>query len=197
MISGCRRFLTARGSQAFTQGSQACKTYATDYTLVHALDLPRLQSERKAAMAISRFQRIQFGAKMGLVNFPKATAVTVVCTWLFSPISPEKPPLPLGHDLGEDLFVRGFFCPLGEEIVFRGLLQNMLLRVPLLPPAAILTTQAFFADVHTAAFPMGKATSIMLLPIFGIIGYTHGLPAAIATHAVHNISCIATIHILK
>ena len=79
-------------------------------------------------------------------------------------------------------------APLGEEVAFRGVVQNWLAR-RIKPEAAIVLTAMLFLGVHP------PATIPALVPLTLGLGYvyhqTRSLPAAAAMHATFNAAMVA------
>jgi len=78
-------------------------------------------------------------------------------------------------------------APISEEILFRGVLQNWLLRL-LPPPYAIVATSVPFAALHYDAWP--APVPLFVLSLFlGYLGYrTSSLIAPIAMHCAFNLA---------
>lgn len=77
---------------------------------------------------------------------------------------------------------------IAEEIIFRGVLFRLFLRLMPHPAAAVVLTAALWAFMHAGVEPiLGKHLQIFLLGlIFGWARWRYGIPAAVYLHLGHN-----------
>jgi membrane protease YdiL (CAAX protease family) len=134
---------------------------------------------------------IGWGLCLGLANYPLAGALEAlvrgaVPTWL-SKAFDLGATLQGPHGWQRVVLVAavGLAAPLGEETLFRGLIQKSLLAASS-PRRAIAVTALLFAAIHYE--PIGLLARVELGALFGFLAYRTGsLWAAIAAHAASNL----------
>jgi hypothetical protein len=166
-------------------------------TLFHATNNDRLVGEKRKYSNLSQKEKIQLGIAAGSASF----VMTCFASFLIESIRPVKNDEGLYSDDEYNFKDMVLFASLGEEIIFRFLLQNAFsMALNNYPPSyPIITAHMLFAAMHllNATKPsqrrqaVKQVACIALFPVQSILFYTTaGLAAPIAAHMTHNFLCV-------
>lgn len=166
------------------------------FSLLQVRNYDRMYNIRNACAHLTRKQKILFGVKAGFTSFflNSLPYILIMELLLFSFI--EKSEKPYYSKKSRTFSAVVIDAPIIEEIIFRGITQN-LLELMSDPITALLFTSLIFAAAH---FANGDKTefshtvdaciqvsNIFLFPTLCVVYFaTRSLPASIAAHMVNN-----------
>lgn len=142
-----------------------------------------------------RLASVGWGLALGLANYPLAGALEALVRQAVPPWVAKA--FDLGSALGGPagwqrvalIAAVGLAAPLGEEALFRGLIQRSLLGA-MAPARAIGLCALLFAAIHYE--PIGLLARLELGLLFGVLAYRTGtLWSAVAAHAASNLFALA------
>lgn len=100
------------------------------------------------------------------------------------------------HSLGDlalTILLVGVMAALGEEMMFRGILQRLLMGITPPPTRAILITAAIFSIIHLN--PQGALPIFLMGALFGYVYHlTQNLWVTIIMHFLHNTSQVLMLY---
>lgn len=144
-----------------------------------------------------RFREILFGVVVALVFGETVTRLIVA-------VVPDRAPHEIFIAIANGtlswrlaaLFVIGIYSPIVQEVVFRGLLLNSLIR-PLGVPAAVAVSSAIFGALHAGSGPAWAVNAFAIGIVLSILYLrSRSLTAPIAAHIATNFVATATYIVL-